>query len=101
MNGVTADVRIQLDAGVPTDNLTATAGLPVAGYKKTQPQWAIDLVNENKILEEQVLRQIEHHVAGGNRLDQRGVALARTKIQEAFMGLNRAVFQPERISGDL
>lgn len=72
-------------------------GLPVAGYKKTQPQWALDLVNENKILEEKILRQIDGHAELGAKLDQRAVALARTKIQEAFMWLNRGVFQPERI----
>lgn len=74
-------------------------GLPVAGYKPTQPQWALDLVNENKALEERVLRQIEKHAAGEmlNELDQRAVSIARTKIQEAFMWLNRGVFQPGRV----
>lgn len=76
-------------------------GLPVAGYKPAQPQWAIDLVNENKILEERALRQIDRHVRndenGQPAIDHRCVALARTKIQEAFMWLNRAVFQPQRI----
>lgn len=72
-------------------------GLPVKGYKATQEPWKIALVNENKILEELVLRQIEIHTATGG-IDQRFVALARTKIQEAFMELNRAVFQPERLT---
>ncbi|MGV1754862.1 Acb2/Tad1 domain-containing protein [Agrobacterium sp. CG674] len=73
------------------------AGLPVKGYKATQEPWKIAMVNENKILEELVLRQIEIHTATGG-IDQRFVALARTKIQEAFMELNRAVFQPERLA---
>lgn len=34
------------------------AGLPVAGYKP-QSTTAVDLVNENKVLEEQVLRQFD------------------------------------------
>lgn len=86
-------------------NKPGAAGLPVAGYKKTQPQWALDLVNRNKVLEEKILRQIDEHVllnASSDRdIDQRAVSLARTKIQEAFMWLNRGVFQPERLKGDL
>jgi hypothetical protein len=79
-----------------------TTGLPVAGYKKTQPQWALDLVNENKILEECVLRQIDKMSAAAAsdwaQLDGRGIAEARTCIQTGFMWLNRAVFQPGRIA---
>jgi hypothetical protein len=74
-----------------------TKGLPVRGYKPTQPQWALDLVNENKILEERILRQIDRHKELGADLDQRHVAIARTEIEKAFMSLNRAVFQPQRI----
>lgn len=76
-----------------------TKGLPVQGYKPTQPQWALDLVNENKILEERILRQIDKHKSGEQslNLDQRHVAIARTEIEKAFMSLNRAVFQPTRI----
>lgn len=74
-----------------------TKGLPVQGYKPTQPQWALDLVNENKILEERILRQIDRHKELGADLDQRHVAIARTEIEKAFMALNRAVFQPQRI----
>lgn len=88
--------------GGPIEGLGAK-GLPVAGYKPVQPQWALDLVNENKVLEERVLRQIDRHVRnhGSTEIDQRAVALARTKVQEAFMWLNRGVFQPQRILGDL
>ena len=88
---------------VTTGQLSAVSGLPVAGYKPTQPQWALDLVNENKVLEEKVLRQIDRHVRNRDsvEIDQRAVALARTAVQDAFMWLNRAVFQPQRILGDL
>jgi len=72
-------------------------GLPVHGYKPVQPAWALDLVNENKVLEEKVLRQIDQHHFNSS-VDGRAVALARTKIEEGFMWLNRAVFQPSRIS---
>ncbi|MBX4911333.1 hypothetical protein HJA82_28905 [Rhizobium bangladeshense] len=73
-------------------------GLPVAGYQ-AQSDENVALVNENKVLEERVLRQIDRHVRnhGSQEIDQRMVALARTKIQEGFMWLNRAVFQPKRI----
>ena len=76
-----------------------TKGLPVQGYKPTQPDWAIALVNEDKVLEERVLRQIDAHVRNrdSREIDQRHVALARTEIESAFMHLNRAVFQPQRI----
>lgn len=90
-----------LELRVPHANIGSIQGLPVAGYKKTQPPHLIALVNENKVLEEKVLRQIERHKERGNELDQRAVALAFTKIQEAFMWLNRGVFQPERLQGDL
>ena len=75
-------------------------GLPVAGYKP-QNEANVALVNENKVLEERVLRQIDrmtNQALGGSPHDQRMVALARTKTQEAFMWLNRAVFQPGRVS---
>lgn len=80
---------------------TEVKGLPVEGYKKTQPQWAIDLVNENKRLEERVLRQIDRHVRNRDsaEIDQANVQLARRHVEDAFMRLNRAVFQPQRIPG--
>jgi hypothetical protein len=75
---------------------TPIAGLPVAGYK-SQSQDKIDLVNQNKQLEERVLRQLDtlQSTAG---LDYGWVSIARTHIQEGFMAANRAVFQPERIA---
>ena len=78
------------------------SGLPVAGYT-TQPADRVKLVNQNKQIEERVLRQIDRLAGLGNstldssEFDQRMVALARTKAQEAFMWLNRAVFQPGRV----
>jgi hypothetical protein len=35
-------------------------GLPVKGYKQTQTQEAIEAVNYNKVMEEQVLRRVEY-----------------------------------------
>lgn len=85
--------------------------LPVKGYT-TQPMSNIELVNENKVLEERVLRQLDKMVKqnmdaeaeGKERSDMhdhRFIALARTAIQEGFMWMNRAVFKPERLEGDL
>ena len=71
-------------------------GLPVAGYQP-QTTTAVDLVNENKIAEEKILRVIDRLSKGGLG-DPRFLAIARTQIEMAFMALNRAIFQPSRIS---
>ncbi len=75
--------------------MTEHAGLPVAGYRP-QSDEKVNLVNENKILEERVLRQIEKIKDAGG-YDVRMASIAFTGVQEAFMWLNRAVFQPSRI----
>lgn len=86
--------------------MTQHQGLPVAGYR---PQMAekVNIVNENKILEERVLRQIdalqhENTVARSadnpEPYDGRMLALAKTGIQDAFMWMNRAIFQPDRVA---
>lgn len=84
------------------------AGLPVAGYKPTQPPEAIAAVNVFKELEERTLRhieylekmtrEIEHGAVGGVHCDARMLSVGRTQLQLAFMALNRAVFQPGRVS---
>lgn len=71
-------------------------GLPVAGYLP-QSDDKVATVNVNKQIEERVMRQIDS-MTGANGIDQRMVSIARTKTQEAFMWLNRAVFQPGRVS---
>lgn len=78
---------------------TSAPGLPVHGYKP-QNEAALALVNQNKLLEELVIRQIEKHKALGQDLDQRMVAIAFTQIQDGFMFLNRAVFKPGRVDLD-
>jgi hypothetical protein len=75
---------------------TEHEGLPVKGYRP-QSGANVALVDENKILEERVLRQIEA-IGATDGFDPRMAALAKTKVQEAFMWLNRAIFQPSRIS---
>jgi hypothetical protein len=72
----------------------------VIGYAP-QPQYKIDLVNQNKVLEAYVLDQIakltDHARISPKDVDARSVALAKTKIEEAFMWLNRAIFQPTQV----
>ena len=74
---------------------------PVAGYRRLT-QEHIDQMNENKLLEELVLRQVDRHVREhhSQEIDQRFVAIARTHFQEGFMALNRAIAQPQRIRPD-
>lgn len=83
------------------------AGLPVKGYKPTQSQEKIDLVNEGKELEERVLRYIDRLEAyiGGDRNDPRikpngdprFLATGKTDIQKGFMCVFRSVFNPNRV----
>jgi hypothetical protein len=89
--------------------MTDHKGLPVAGYRQ-QPQAAVDLVNENKKTEERILRLIDDLQNGTIRsgdsieafqADGRWLAIARTDLEKGFMALNRAIFQPTRIEGDL
>lgn len=75
--------------------MTEHKGLPVAGYQ-AQSDAKVALVNENKVLEEKVLRQIDKMRLDPD-VDQRMVAVAHTNIQQSFMWLNRAVFQPARV----
>jgi hypothetical protein len=84
--------------------MTKHEGLPVAGYT-TQSGDRVAIVNQNKQLEERVLRQIDR-IAGRSKtgtldaseFDQRWVAIAKTQIEQGFMALNRAVFQPQRVA---
>jgi hypothetical protein len=71
---------------------------PVAGYQD-QAQSAVDLVNRNKILEERVLRVLDELQASG--VDGRWLAIGRTHIEQGFMAVNRAIFKPARIDGDI
>jgi hypothetical protein len=68
----------------------------VRGYTN-QSDEKVALVNENKVLEERVLRQLDA-MRYNPGCDQRMVSLAITGVQEAFMWANRAVFQPTRVA---
>ena len=75
--------------------MTEHTGLPVSGYV-AQTDDKVAFVNENKALEERVLRQLDAMRANA-AFDQRMVSVAFTGIQEDFMWANRAVFQPTRV----
>lgn len=77
--------------------MTQHKPLPVAGYTE-QPTFNVNVVNENKVLEEHVLRQIDA-IQGCSEIsfDPRWLSIARTQIEQGFMALNRAVFVPQRI----
>lgn len=79
--------------------MTEHAPLPVAGYTN-QSEAKIALVNQNKRLEEQVLRQFDTMLdmaVSTNELDQRWLHIAKTHIEQGFMAMNRAVFRPTRV----
>jgi hypothetical protein len=69
--------------------------IPVKGYKP-QSQETIDAVNANKMNEEIILRILDR-AQSDNTIDKRWLAIARTHIEQGFMALNRAIFNPERI----
>ncbi len=71
-------------------------GLPVAGYRP-QSMRAVDIVNGHKRMEERVLRCLDA-LKDEPDIDQRWLAIGRTHIEQGFMAINRAVFQPPRIT---
>lgn len=71
-------------------------GLPVPGYRP-QPQEAVELVAHMKRMEEQLLRQLDK-MAEDLNIDKRWLQIGRTGMEQAFMAINRSVFQPGRIT---
>jgi hypothetical protein len=69
--------------------------LPVHGYKP-QSSTNVEMVNKNKETEECVLRILDDLKT--RDVDQRWLAIGRTHIEEGFMAINRAIFQPKRAS---
>ncbi|PTV94023.1 hypothetical protein C8J27_11074 [Rhodobacter aestuarii] len=76
--------------------MSAHKGLPVSGYRP-QSDEAVAVVNANKSIEELVLRQLDSMV-GDPSVDQRWLQIGRTHIEQGFMAVNRAAFQPQRIA---
>ena len=77
----------------------AHEGLPVGGYQP-QSDKNVERVNKNKLLEEGLLRCLDFLIETGDH-DRRFLAIAQTHFEEGFMAMNRAIFQPQRIDGDL
>lgn len=70
-------------------------GLPVDGYQP-QSDNNVKLVNYHKQWEERILRHLDW-LARQQGIEQRWLAIGRTQVEKAFMAVNRAVFQPQRI----
>lgn len=70
-------------------------GLPVSGYRP-QSAKAVSQVNGSKMIEEGVLRYLDR-LADDPSIDKRWLAIGRTAIEQGFMAVNRAVFQPARV----
>lgn len=69
----------------------------ITGYRK-HDQAAIDAVNHSKDLENEVGEWINRLASGGVdgvTVDPRWLSIAITHLQQGFMAVNRAVFQPE------
>lgn len=75
--------------------MTTFNGLPVSGYRP-QSEGAVDLVNANKEIEEQLLRRLDA-LAVREDVDKRWLQIGRTAFEQGFMAVNRAVFKPGRI----
>lgn len=71
-------------------------GLPVQGYRP-QSEENIALVNSFKQTEERILRTLDELAKEGDTVDKRWLAIGRTSLEQAFMAINRAVFQPSRV----
>lgn len=84
------------DIGEGDHAVTEHQPLPVKGYT-SQSDAKVDLVNINKQVEERLLRQMDT-LKDNPEVDQRWLAIARTGIEKSFMALNRAIFQPQRIT---
>jgi hypothetical protein len=76
--------------------MTEHAGLPVSGYRPQSTE-KVDLVNENKRLEEEVLRALDR-LAASKQCDGHWLSFGRIAIEAGFMAVNRAVFQPSRVA---
>lgn len=95
------DVRRWLGMSPPSyekdETMKMHEGLPVPGYR-TQTGEAVALVKENKEVEELVLRVLDKlRSLPPGPIDHRWLAIGRTQIEQGFMAVNRAVFQPERV----
>lgn len=70
-------------------------GLPVSGYV-AQSSENVVLVNNNKEIEEHILRLLDE-LAANSAVDKRWLAIGRAHIEQGFMAINRSIFKPERV----
>lgn len=63
---------------------------------KEQDECSVELVNDNKKIEELVLKLLDSYKDNEN-IDQRWLAIGRTHIEQGFMAVNRSIFKPERL----
>lgn len=75
--------------------MTQHTGLPVAGYKP-QSDDKVQTVNAFKQDEERIMRKLDA-LKDSATIDGRWLAIGRTQLEQAFMAINRAVFQPGRV----
>ncbi len=82
--------------------MSRVKGLPVAGYRAQWPE-EVERVNANKEIEERVLRMLDElaqtgdDLGGNAQVDKHWLEIGRKQIEQGFMAVNRAVFQPGRI----
>lgn len=81
------------------DPAATREGLPVAGYRP-QTEGAMATVNANKRFEELLLRMLDT-LQSDATVDKRWLAIGRTQIEQGFMAVNRSIFKPGRLEGDL
>ena len=69
---------------------------PIPGYQDVSADRQ-SAVTINKLLEEEVLRRLDALETHRSDIDRRWLAIGRTHIEEAFMAINRSIFQPGRV----
>lgn len=71
---------------------------PVKGYND-QPGFKLTIVNSFKELEERALRRLDEVAknAEPGSIDGRWYAIGRSHLEQGWMAINRAVFQPGRV----
>ena len=71
---------------------------PILGYQDVSGDKQAT-VNLHKQMEERILRHLDELSKDAPALvDPRWLAVGRTHLEQAWMAINRAVFQPQRIS---
>lgn len=79
--------------------MSENTGLPIPGYRP-QSDWAVAMVTKLKQIEERMLRELDYLDRLADLpvrdVDARWLAIGRRQIEQGFMSVNRAIFQPGR-----